>query len=483
MLRSFLLRGSSLCLIAVACAAASPAEALADPPPNDNRLAAQRIDDIPSTTDSTTVESTLEEGEEFESSCAESDGSVWYYVEPKQKGRVILSLQANGKLDAVVQVYRVQRSQLTLLTCDATNTKGKAELTFKASKAGQTFLIRVAQQFGSASDSFALSLEKAPPPPAPPGAPLPRGGATGTLGSVRNPSAAYSIAMRSGVTYRFHMAAAKEACTPFRIYPPGTKKFSEATPVLQLSCGGYTLFTPRAGQDGVYSLLIDAPRFSQPTRFHLTGGPAGVDDTTPGRFIGNYARVHGALAGGALDVVDLYRFDVLHHSALRLSVASKAGFQLQLLRDSGHVLRSSTGEIRTRVPAGRYYLAVRAEPGDSGKYTLTRLSRSLTHTTLSADGHSSATVEPEEVVRLGIAVRPGDSGPVRVVIERFDPLEGWQFSRRYVVQTDRDGKKAIAWTPPSVGRYRAQATFKGTRRSSRSTSKLVKVHVEAPLRQ
>jgi hypothetical protein len=483
MARSLVLRRVLSCVFACAFVAVFPASALADKPPNDNRLAAQPIDDIPSTTHGTTVDSTLEQGEEFERQCGEADGSVWYYVEPKQKGRIILSLQANGKLDAIVDVYRVQRSQATEITCHATNSKGKAELTFRAANANETFLIRVARQSGSASDSFDLSLEKAPPPPGPPGDPLPRGGATGTLDLVRNPSAVYSIPMQAGVTYRFHMAAAREACTPFLIYPPGTKKFSEATPVRELGCGGYTLFTPRAGQDGLYSMQIKAPRFGDSARFHLTAGPAGVDDTTPGRFIGNYAHVRGALAGSALDVVDLYRFDVLHHSALRLSVASKAGFQLQLLRDSGHVLRVSTGEIRTRVPAGRYYLAVRAEPDESGTYTLTRLSRTLTRTTLSANGHSSATVAPDEAVRLGIAVKPGDSGPVRVVIERFDPLEGWQFSRRYVVKTDPDGHATIAWTPPSVGRYRAQATFRGTRRSSPSISKLVKIHVQTPLRQ
>jgi hypothetical protein len=252
--------------------------------------------------------------------------------------------------------------------------------------------------------------------------------------------------------------------------------------VRQLACGGYTLFTPRGGQDGTYTLLARAPRYGGSARYHLTGGRAGVDDTTPGRFIANYARVRGALAGGALDVVDLYRFDVLSRSALRVGVASKAGFELQLLRDSGHVLRVSTGQIRTQVPKGRYYLAVRAEPGTSGKYTLTRLSRNLTRTLLSANHHSSATVKPGETVRLGVGVKPGDHGPVRVVIERFDPLEGWQFSRRYLVVTDRDGKAAIAWTPPSVGRYRVLADFRGTRRSSPSASGYVKVHVEAPLR-
>jgi hypothetical protein len=478
--RSVLSRRSFWCLIACLCAALFPASALAAAPPNDNRADARDVQ-VPSTTDGTTVEATKED-DELASSCGENDTSVWYRVQPKQKGRVIVSLAANGDLDAVVDVYRVQRSQLGLVSCATTNSKGKGELAFRVSKANDTFLIRVSQQMNSASDTFQLSLEQAPPAAAPPGAPLPRGGATGTLEPIRHPSVAYSIQMQSGVTYRFHMASAAEACTPFLIYPPGTKKFSEATPVRQLRCGGYTLFTPRGGQDGTYTLLAREPRFGGSAKFHLTGGPAGIDDTTPGRFIGNYAHVHGKLAGGGLDVVDLYRFDVLRRSALRVGVTSKAGFELRLLRDSGHVLRTSTGEIRTKVSKGRYYLAVFAEPGTSGGYTLTRLSRTLTRTLLSANHHASDTVEPGDTVRLGVAVKPGDNGPVRVVIERFDPLEGWQFSRRYVVVTARHGKAAIDWDPPSVGRYRAIASFRGTRRSSPSASGYVKVHVEAPLR-
>jgi hypothetical protein len=161
-------------------------------------------------------------------------------------------------------------------------------------------------------------------------------------------------------------------------------------------------------------------------------------------------------------------------------VSSKAGFELRLLRDTGHVLNATTREIRTSVPPGRYYLAVRAEQGQSGKYTLTRLSRTITHTILHADRHRSATVEPGERVRLGVTVKPGASGPAKIVIERFDPLEGWQFSRRFQVVTER-GRAAVSWLPPSVGRYRAIATFAGTRGFTPGVSEYVRVHVERPL--
>ncbi len=190
---------------------------------------------------------------------------------PRRKGRLIASLAANGDLDAVVDVYHVQRSQLTAITCAATNSKGKAELAFGV-KAGDTYLVRVSQQKDSAADSFQLVLEQAAPAAAPPGPPLPRGGASGTLDPVRNPSFAYSIPMSEGVTYRFHMAAG-DKCTPFAIYPPGTRNFSRRTPVRELSCGGYTLFTPRGGKGGVYSLLVRTPRYGGRARFLLDRWP------------------------------------------------------------------------------------------------------------------------------------------------------------------------------------------------------------------
>lgn len=463
-------------IAAMAITATGAADASAAPPANDNRGDAQDVA-IPSTVDGTTVDAT-QEPEERVSSCVQDAGSVWYRVKPK-KGRVIVQLQANGALDAVVDVYRVQRSQLLFQTCRATDAKGKAALAFRTRKDDQTFLIRVAQQAESASDTFSLALQLGQPA-TPPGPPLPRGGAAGSLDRVINPADSFALPMREGVTYRFHLTS--KSCTPLLLFPPGTKSFGRRSPVRRLPCGGYALFTPRGGQSGVYSLLAQAGFNDRPVKYRLTAGPAGADDTTPGQLIPNYAVVHDSLSGGGLDVVDLYRFDVQRRSGLRLTVQSKAGFELNLLRDTGHLLQTTTGEIRTSVPAGRYYLAVRAEPGQSGSYRLTRLSRTITHTILHAQRQRSATVEPGERVRLGVTVKPGASGPAKIVIERFDPLEGWQFSRRYTVLTQH-GRASVSWLPPSVGRYRTIATFGGTRGFTPGVSNYVRVHVERPLKQ
>jgi hypothetical protein len=252
--------------------------------------------------------------------------------------------------------------------------------------------------------------------------------------------------------------------------------------VKSLGCGGYTLFTPRGGQSGLYTILAKAGFQRGPIKFRLTGGQATEDDTTPGRLIPNYARVRGSLSGGGLDIVDLYRFDVRHTSVLQVGITSKGPVELDLLRDTGHVVQvAEGGGIRLRIPRGRYYLAVRATAPRTGSYTLTRLSRTVTRTGISANGGRAATVKPGQTVTLGVAVTPAASGPVRVVIERFDPLEGWQFSRRYMVRTASDGKATIAWLPPTQGRYRVVAAFSGTHGFSPSASGLAKVRVLAPL--
>jgi hypothetical protein len=56
---------------------------------------------------------------------------------------------------------------------------------------------------------------------------------------------------------------------------------------------------------------------------------------------------------------------------------------------------------------------------------------------------------------------------VTIFVDRFDPLEGWQFARRYRVHAS-GGHASVGFTPPGVGRYRARADFRGTGSASPS---------------
>jgi hypothetical protein len=59
------------------------------------------------------------------------------------------------------------------------------------------------------------------------------------------------------------------------------------------------------------------------------------------------------------------------------------------------------------------------------------------------------------------------SGPVSVVIERFDPVFGWQFYRETQALVS-GGLASVPFTPPAVGSWRAKATYEGSRTASPS---------------
>ena len=91
--------GSALSVLVVlgAALAATPA-AWAAPPSNDNRADATLVDPPQSLT-GTLVEATLEATQDA-SSCADTDGSVWYHFTAPPRGAVVIQLDAAGEMDA-----------------------------------------------------------------------------------------------------------------------------------------------------------------------------------------------------------------------------------------------------------------------------------------------------------------------------------------------------------------------------------------------
>jgi hypothetical protein len=471
-------RTSLILTVFVAAGLVCAALALAAPPSNDTRTSAQRLT-LGQSVNGTTTDATSDDDDA--GGCGPSNTpSVWYRLDANTDGRAIAQLQANGDLDVVVDVYRRVRSQFNQITCDSSDKRGRASTEFQIKK-GQSFLIRVSETQQSVSGNFSLLVGIGQPEARPPGRPLPRKGASGTVQRVFEPSNAWSVRMREGRTYRINLSP--ESCTELALYGPNTSSFDES-PRRVLGCGGYTLFTPGPHETGRYTLRV-SPNSSRrtPQSYRLQVHRAGLDDTAPGKFVGNHSRQRGVLNANRVDVVDLYRFDVIQPSITDLVMKTGQDFDLVLIGPGGRRLACGCGggegdeNIHTRTMPGHYYVLVKAHRHAVGRYRLSRASKTITRTTLTPNPRHGS---PSSNVTLTVGVAPASVGPVTVFVERFDPVSGWQFARRFETHV-RGSSTSVSFHPPGVGRYRAQATFNGTRIASGSRSSVERFRVEGPL--
>src|SRR3954454_10836220 len=269
-------------LVALLLLALAPTAALAAPPPNDARADAATIAALPSIQSGTTAEATTEPVEP-RSPCFCNAGSVWYRYVAATNGRLVLTLTAAGDLDATLDAYLQQRSQLTREDSDVTDAKGEASVSVRV-RAGHAYLVRIAQRVGSVPGTFKLVFDAAAPEVSPPGRLLGRHGASDTLDRVLKPADAFSYRMRAGTTYRINFigldlpgvdADSQPTCrAALDLYAPGTRDFAD-DPVRGLDCGSYVLFTPGRGESGRYPLRVLAPSFARGAqRFHLQIAPA-----------------------------------------------------------------------------------------------------------------------------------------------------------------------------------------------------------------
>ena len=460
--------------------------ALGDPP-NDGRNDAAEVPPLPQLITGTTQEA--DAGKADADTCAATAGSVWYRLDPGSTRRVVVKLAAQGDLDAVVDVYLRERSQQRLLTCDAGDRNGRAAVAFTARR-GQSYLIRVARRENSVAGTFRLRIVGAGGPRLP-GPALPQEGVSGSLDRVGTTAQVWSTRMRPGQRYRVRLRHQGAGCLRASIYEAGVRPSSTSTPLAKVNCRGYGLFTPRPGQGRRFSIFVFAAQGVRgEQRYHLQAARAGRDDSAPGRFVENYARVDGTLDGASVDAIDLYRFDVTRRSALFLSLrtpARDAALDLLLLDAFGNVLRCDCDEaggasVVKGLRPGRYFVAARARGATAAPYTLLRASRTITRSTLSVDGANRTTVLPGQTATVAVAIAPAASGPVAVTFEQFDPLSGWQFVRRVRTRA-AGGVASVPFTPPTEGRWRASAEYLGTQGSAPSeTEGWVRILAARPLR-
>jgi hypothetical protein len=470
-----------LLLLVAAGAMLVAAPVLAAAPGNDSRERPQQLTSLPADIGGTTLSSTKDDDDPV-STCGGSGGSVWYRLDPGKDERVVVELQANGDLDAALEVFQRERSQLTSVGCDQTDRKGAGSLTVRV-KRGESYLIRVAERAGSAPGTFRLTVFTPQPSPSFPGARLPRKGVTRTLDRVQNTEDAFRVTLREGVTYRINEADSIDGCMRLELYGPNSHSFDSEDAVLR--CGGYTLFTPGPGDGGRWSLrVVASSSFRGAQRYHLQVARAGPDDTSPGRFITNFAKVRGGLRGSGIDVVDLYRFDVTRRSAtfISLDTSSSNTFDVILTNDGGRRLACGCGdeggtELHRGLRPGRYFIAVRAWPGSRGRYTLRRASRTITSAKITFNGQRRSVISPGASAQLAITVNPSVGGPKVFDVERFDPIDGWQFFRRF-----HTSGGAVSFHPPAVGKYRARGAYRGTREAAPANTGFAYLTVQSALR-
>ena len=445
--------------------------AMAAPPPNDARGTPQSLGALPADVRGTTVESSLE-ADEPASGCATVRGSVWYAFDAAEDRSVVFALDAEGDLDAAVDVYLRERSQITPVACRRTNRRGA--LTFEEDlEGGASYLVRVASRGNSVDGDFRLRVIEPDRPASFPGPRLPRRGVNTFVDRFSNPDDAWSVRLERGIAYRMNLVSSGGRCALAEFHQPGGGDI-----VRRMRCDAHTVYVPETS--GLHTLHVQAPRASRERiRYRLRAGRAAADDMAPGIRLPNDQRIRGRLRGSELDALDLYRFSIAVRSTLRLTLNSGADFDLRLLDEDGDRISSGTG-IERRLAPGRYFVAVRALDGAGGRYTLRRLARAITRSQMLADGGSRATIAPGGSVSLALDVTPGVDGPATMTIERFDPLAGWLFhsTLRPTVQA---GRAAVGFRPPAVGRWRVTGSFDGTRHAAPSPGGTVRINVEEPL--
>jgi hypothetical protein len=459
------------------------APAAADGPGNDDRNDAERVTRLPASVEGTLTGAGVE-GPEAASPCAATSDSVWYRIDPGASRRVVVRLAAAGDLDATIDVYARLRSQQRLLTCDVGDANGRAAVAFDAVR-GRSYLVRVARRANSVADAFRLAFVGVAGTRLP-GPALPRTGVSGTLDRAQRTAQAWSVSLRAGVRYRIAVAHPGAGCVGAIVYGPRPR--SGQAPAARVGCKGYALFTPRAGRDGRYAIVVHAAsdvRGGQ--RYHLELAPALADDTAPGVFIENYARVRESLDGRGVDHVDLYRFDVTRRSVLFLHLRTRGAFDLVLLDAWGNVIRCECDgrggrALHKGLHPGRFFVAVRSSDQSTAAYTLLRASRTITTSRVRVNGAGAAILAPRTAATISVLTRPAVDGPVTVTLEQFDPLAGWQYVRT-LHATARGGVASVQWVAPTVGRWRATATYDGTRAVAPSVTGFVKVLVAGALRE
>ena len=460
--------------------------AFAQAPGNDNRANAQRLGSPPLSVSGTTAGATRDVTDP--GGCAQTTNSVWYRLDGTGDGRLIVRLDAAADVDLTIVVLRRVRSETSFVTCRNTDAKGNVDFSFGTADEGN-YLFMVAQRSTSQPGGFRMTLLVPERREAYPGTPLPRRGVTTSVDPLLDAEDAWSTELRPAQTYRINLVTGVDRCVSLALYGPRLRSFASAGPLRTSSCGGYMTFTPGPAGGGRYSLRVVARGERGELRYRLQVAKGGPDDTSPGLPLRNLEQRVGMLSGRSVDVLDLHRFQVGARSdvVLTLAAGERMRTDLALLNDRGRTVRCeclSTGGARMRLqlPRGRYYVAVRSRENSGGRYRIRLLVREITRTGISVAGRRRAFATPGRSVVVAAKVSPPRAGGlVRFRVDRFDPFQGWVFARYLSARVGADGVARVTWIPPTVGRWRVDARFRGTITRSPSRSGTATLLVAEPL--
>lgn len=474
-----------LIVLLAALVIASPAAAAPD---NDDVADARTLGELPARLTGTTSDASAE-ADEPASTCGSTSGSVWYRLRGDRRGPIVVQLEAAGKLQAVVGVFRRTRTRLQPVACRQTNANGRA-LVAVYGRPDREYVILVGTVRGSDGDVFRLEVSRPEPKSIPPGRPL-EGAADSTVHPLLDRDDAWSFDMQRARSYRINLLPSRD-CVSGYLFRPRTYRFTEdEVPVAELECGGYTVFTPGPDGGGRYSLLVVADQEKRaPQRYKLLVVPAEPDDVAPGINLGAAADLRGSLSGRGVDLLDLYRFRAGLTSELDLSLrmSPKARFAIAVVRPTGEQVaiapRARPGRVilRHRLEPGHYYLAVRSTARSGGPYSLSLRVRGITATDMLIAGQRFLQAAPGETQLLAATVASaGIGGRVRFQFDRRDPFNGWQFAQTIVVPIGPTGLATAAWVPPGFGHWRVRARFLGTDTAATSESGYTRIFVAEPL--
>jgi hypothetical protein len=156
-------RGMVLATVLALFAVAPVSARAAVPPPNDNRLSATLIQDIPSGLKGTTVGATVERLDPQVSPCGGIEGTVWYRLRQAPDGTLGFSVQGAG-LSPVVRVYHPTKVELEDVDCASAARGQPATVTFEPRR-GDMYMIMVGRRPGTPAERFTITTKLFLPPP------------------------------------------------------------------------------------------------------------------------------------------------------------------------------------------------------------------------------------------------------------------------------------------------------------------------------